>query len=257
MTGLSRSASPLSLPAPPGCFVTGTDTGVGKTAVMAALAVCLRRRGVSVGVMKPVETGYGASSVGPSDAERLRACLAGDDPDAFMSPYQFAAPLAPLAAARHVGAVISLDRIAEAYGRLAARYRSVLVEGAGGLLVPLTDREDMRDLIERLALPVVLVGRCGLGGVNHALLTLEALQQRKISVLALVLNRLVPHQAASDEDLQMASTVELLKERSGVPVIGPLPYLASLTEKGTAGVSELAHDLGIETLADLICRNGS
>jgi len=253
MTGLPRSASPLSSG---GCFVTGTDTGVGKTVVTAALAVCLRRRGVSVGGMKPVETGCGAGSAGPSDAERLRACLAGDDLGAFLSPYQFAAPLAPLAAARQVGAVISLDRIVEAYGRLAARYRSVLVEGAGGLCVPLTDREDMRDLIERLALPVVLVGRCALGGVNHVLLTLEALQTRKIPVLALVLNRPVPHQAASEEELQMVSTVGLLKERSGVPVIGPLPYLVSLAGGGDAGVSELSRDPGIETLAGLISRDG-
>ncbi len=253
MTGLPRSASPLSSG---GCFVTGTDTGVGKTVVTAALAVCLRRRGVSVGVMKPVETGCGAGSAGPSDAERLRACLAGDDPGAFLSLYQFAAPLAPLAAARQAGAVISLDRIVEAYGRLAARYRSVLVEGAGGLCVPLTDREDMRDLIERLALPVVLVGRCAIGGVNHALLTLEALQTRKLPLLALVLNRPAPHQAASEEELQMASTVGLLKERSGVPVIGPLPYLASLAGGGYAGVSELARDPGIETLADLVSRDG-
>lgn len=253
MTSLLRSASPLS---PGGCFVTGTDTGVGKTVVTAALALCLRRRGVSVGVMKPVETGCGAGSAGPSDAERLRACLAGDDPGAFLSPYQFAAPLAPLAAARQAGAVISLDRIVQAYGRLTARYRSVLVEGAGGLCVPLTDREDMRDLIERLALPVVLVGRCALGGVNHALLTLEALQTRKIPLLALVLNRPVPHQAASEEELQMASTVGLLKERSGVPVIGPLPYLANLAGGGDAGVSELSRDSSIETLAGLISRDG-
>lgn len=253
MTGLPRGMSSLSSG---GCFVTGTDTGVGKTAVTAALAVCLRRRGLSVGVMKPVETGCGVGSTGPSDAERLRACLAGDDPDAFLSPYRFAAPLAPLAAARQVGAVISLDRIVEVHGQLVARYRSVLVEGAGGLRVPLTDREDMRDLIERLALPVVLVGRCALGGVNHALLTLEALQQRKIPVMALVLNRLVPYQAASEEDLQTASTVGLLKERSDIPVIGPLPYLASLAGGGDAGVSELSCDPAIGMLADLISRDG-
>ncbi len=253
MTDLPRSAAPLS---PPGCFVAGTDTGVGKTVVTAALAVCLRRRGVSVGVMKPVETGCGASFAGPSDAERLRACLADDDPGAVLSPYQFPAPLAPLAAARQVGAVISLDRIVDAYGRLAARHRSVLVEGAGGLLVPLTDHEDMRDLIARLALPVVLVGRCALGGVNHALLTLEALRTRKIPVLALVLNRPVLHRAASNDDLQLTSTVDLLKERSGVPVIGPLPYLASLAEGGQAGVSELSRDPGIGTLADLVSRDG-
>ncbi|TAJ07149.1 MAG: dethiobiotin synthase [Nitrospirae bacterium] len=253
MTGLPRSASPLSSGS---CFVTGTDTGVGKTVVTAALVVCLKRRGLSVGVLKPVETGYEAGSAGPSDAERFLTCLAGDDPGAFLSLYQFSAPIAPLAAARQVGAVISLDRIVEAYGRLAARYRAVLIEGAGGLCVPLTDREDMRDLIERLALPVVLVGRCALGGVNHALLTLEALRARKIPVLALVLNQQIPYQAALDEDLQAASTVALLKERSGVPVIGPLPYLAGLAGGGDVGVSELSRDPGIETLADLVSRDG-
>lgn len=239
-----------------GCFVTGTDTGVGKTVVTAALAVCLKRRGASVGVMKPVETGRGAGLAGPSDAERLRASVGVDDADQFLNPYRFEAPLAPLAAARQAGSAISVDRILDAYGRLAARYRSVLVEGAGGLLVPLTDHEDMRDLIERLALPTVLVGRSGLGGINQALLTIEALRARKIPLLALVLNRQSPHGTTSDERLQMASTVALLRERSGVSVIGPLPYVASLAGGAYRGVSELAGDPGIEALANLVSRDG-
>jgi Dethiobiotin synthetase len=103
-------------------------------------------------------------------------------------------------------------------------------------------------------LPVVLVGRCALGGVNHALLTIEALRARGIPLLALVLNRQAPYQAASDEAVQLASTVELLKERSGVPVIGPLPYLDSLAVMESEGVSELSRDPGIEALADLLNR---
>ncbi|MDE3035950.1 MAG: dethiobiotin synthase, partial [Nitrospirota bacterium] len=177
-----------------------------------------------------------------------------DAPMDLLSPYRFAAPLAPLAAARQAGVVVSVDRIVQAYRRLAARYPAILVEGAGGLLVPLTDRDDVRDLIERLALPVVLVGRCALGGVNHALLTIEALRARGIPLLALVLNRQAPYRAASDEAVQLASTVELLKERNGVPVIGPLPYLDSLTVMEREGVSELSRDPGIEALSDLLNR---
>lgn len=251
MTGLPSSSPPRS---PRGCFVTGTDTGVGKTVVTAALAVCLRRRGLSVGVMKPVETGCGVGLPGRSDADRLRAGAECDAPMDLLSPYRFAAPLAPLAAARQAGVVVSVDRIVQAYRRLADRYPAILVEGAGGLLVPLTDREDVRDLIERLALPVVLVGRCALGGVNHALLTIEALRARGIPLLALVLNRQAPYQVASDEEVQLASTVELLKERSGVPVIGPLPYLDSLAVMESEGVSDLSRDPGIEALADLLNR---
>ncbi|MFM8550855.1 MAG: dethiobiotin synthase [Nitrospiraceae bacterium] len=245
-----------SVPQARGCFVTGTDTGVGKTVVTAALALRLKQRGLSVGVMKPIETGWRPGQAEPSDTDRLRASAAVEDATQLLNPYRFPDPLAPLAAARQAGTVISLERILGAYGQLAARHQYMLVEGAGGLRVPLTEQEDMRDLIEQLALPVVVVGRCSLGGINHALLTLEVLQAQNIPLVALVLNQHMPLQEGPGLVLQQEATVELLKERSGIPVIGPLPYHAMLAEDWSAGLSRLAGGAGMLALADLISRDG-
>jgi len=242
---------------PRGCFVTGTDTGVGKTLVTAALAACLKQRGCAVGVMKPIETGWRPNEADKSDAARLRVAAALDDPLDLLSPYRFPAPLAPLSAARSAGTVISLEKIIEAYGQLAVRHHYLLVEGVGGLCVPLTDRADVQDLIERLALPVLVVGRCALGGVNHALLTLAALRARKISVLALVLNQQAPLQEGEDERAQRDSTMRLLRERSELPVVGPLPYQPIVAQDWNVGVSRLASDPAIEKLAALITRDVS
>ena len=151
-----------------GCFITGTDTGVGKTLVTAALAACLAQRGLSVGVMKPVETGYGGEGASGSDAARLYAAAGMTDPVEAMSPYRFPDPLAPLDAARRTGTIIRVDRILAAFRVLAARHSLMLVEGAGGVRVPLSDKADMRDLIERLGLPVVVVGRTAIGKIGRA-----------------------------------------------------------------------------------------
>ena len=128
----------------------------------------------------------------------------------------------------------------------------MLVEGVGGLCVPLTDREDLRDLVVRIGLPVVIVGRAAIGGVNQALLTVEALKSRSIPIMALVLNQACPAGKGPDAPAQRDSTVQLVKERSGVPVVGPLPYEAAFVEDWEAGLSKLALDHGIDALADLL-----
>lgn len=233
-----------------GCFITGTDTGVGKTAVTAALAVALSRRGIDVGVMKPVETGC---VDGPgSDAARLLAAAGAHDPPDLASPCRFPFPLAPLAAARRAGSAVDLDLIVQASDALAQRHAFLLVEGVGGLLVPLTPEADVRDLMRRLGLPVLLVGRAGLGGVNHALLTLEALRAARLTVHALLLNR--PARPPADEWAreQEQSTRQLLGERSGVPVLGPLPYTKDFELGWEKGVATLAGDVAIQQAATLI-----
>lgn len=239
-----------------GCFVVGTDTGVGKTVVTAALATCLTRRGLSTGVMKPVETGLEGGWPGTSDAERLQSAALAEDDAELIAPYRLPLPLAPLDAARQAGLVIRPERIVKAWRRLAGRYPYVLVEGAGGLLVPLTDKEDMADLLQMIALPAVVVGRSALGGVNQALLTLEALRSRRIPVLALLLNDCCPVKGPSDE-AQRKSTADLLRERAGagLPLLGPLPYDAALEQDWPAALRRLSGDPAIEALADLIGGN--
>jgi dethiobiotin synthetase len=248
----SRKNAPAEAGAVRGCFITGTDTGVGKTVVTAALAACLAQRGLKVGVMKPIETGVPAGASLLSDAERLRDAAGVDDPVDLLAPYRFNAPLAPLAAARQAGVSIKLDHIVSSFLTLAARHPFMLVEGLGGVLVPIAARADVRDLIIELNLPVLVVGRASLGGVNHALLTIEALQHRKIPILGIVLNRPVRPLDNSESFAQEASTIGLLQERSGTFVTGPLPYEGDIDRAWETGLKRMTGDPAIQALADLL-----
>lgn len=232
-----------------GIFITGTDTAVGKTLVTAALAVSLQKRGFDIGVMKPVETGVLQGR--PSDAVRLARAAQVSDALDLVRPYAFRLPVAPFDAARAERRTIKLSTIVRAYHQLHARHDLLLVEGAGGVHVPITPTMDVLDLIEKLKAPVVVVGRAGLGGVNHAMLTLNALRARAIPILALVLNRTVPARSAMARR-QERSTVELLRECAGVPVIGPLPYRAGLDAKFERAVETMAANSEVRKLTKLL-----
>jgi dethiobiotin synthetase len=164
----------------------------------------------------------------------------------LISPYRFFLPVAPLAAARAAGITIEIDHIATACRDLARDCDFVVVEGVGGLMVPLSEKMDVRDLIASLGLPTLVVGRAALGGVNHALLTIEALRQRAIPIIGIVLNQLV----TKLNHEQTRSTVELIRERSGVPVFGPLPYESECRLDWMTGVRTIAGDPTIRLLAE-------
>jgi dethiobiotin synthetase len=204
-----------------GLFITGTDTGVGKTVVSCALARGLRAAGVDVGVMKPVETGVPTS--GPEDARALiRAANVRDELD-LVCPIQYAMPAAPEAAAAAEGSEIgesSSDRISDAFSALSDRHEFMLVEGAGGILVPFDEKTTMADIVERLELPVLIVARASLGTINHTLLTLEACDTRGLNVLGVVLSHATG--ALSEADSQ---NLEVLKRALGVRLLGEvLPH---------------------------------
>ena len=234
-----------------GIFITGTDTGVGKTVVSAALAIGIQRQGQHVGVMKPIETGISASNGMSSDAARLRNLIASEIPIEEISPYRFTLPLAPLAAAQAERQVIDPDTIRKAYRLLADQSDYMIVEGAGGVFVPITPQIDVADLIRRLRLPVVIVGRSGLGGINHARLTIEALCRRNIRIVALVLNRTVPVRTKTAR-IQEQATIDLLKRTAGVPVLGPLPYQSSITQRFEHTVTRMARSETIKNLTQLV-----
>jgi dethiobiotin synthetase len=234
-----------------GLFVTGTDTGVGKTVVSAALARRLRQMHCSVGVMKPVETGVTFDSTDATDAGRLMAAAeAGDELD-LVSPYRFRSPLAPHTAARVENRCIEPSEILWRYSRLVSKHSCVLVEGAGGVLVPMGEDWSVRDLIIRLDCTVLLVGRAGLGGVNHALLTLECLGRAGVTVTALVLNEPAASTTVVEQD-QVASTVALLRANAGVPLFGPLPFDAGLATDWSATIDRIARSRHIMDLADVV-----
>lgn len=236
-----------------GYFITGTDTGVGKTVVTASLARCLAQRGLSVGVMKPVETGQPNGDPAASDMERIRAASGALDPIEVVSPYRFPHPLAPLAAARLAGVAINPDHLRGCLETLARGHSVMLVEGIGGVLVPLTEDCYARDLIVRFNLPCLVVGRASLGGINHALLTVEALRHHRVQMVGIVLNS--PVEPVRDST-QVESTVELVRELSRIPVFGPLPHQPQLCQAWETGIARLAQDPTIIELAGLLTGGG-
>ena len=173
-----------------GLFVTGTDTGVGKTEVAAALVAGWRARGLDVGAMKPAQSGVEDGLA--TDADRLREAAGGTDPAGLVCPYSLPAPLAPAVAARLAGVEISFAHVLACAAELALRHAALVVEGAGGLLVPLTESHTFADLAVALGMPVLVVARAGLGTVNHTALTCEALRSRGLAIAGVVLNRTSP-----------------------------------------------------------------
>lgn len=239
-----------------GCFVTGTDTAVGKTVVMAALAMYLRTCQVSVGVMKPIETGVDSDSPHMSDAGVLQTIAHVNDPLSVICPYAFPDPLAPLSAARRQGISITMDSIRRAYHLLSDRYPCMLVEGVGGVMVPVGVNMFLLDLIAMCRLPVVVVGRAALGGINHLLLTVDRLQREGVPVLAVVLNQIEEVSSSSILEQQMESTIELAAELSSVPVLGPLlPVQGALNTHSS--LEPLARGEVIRDLGGLVMAFGS
>jgi len=170
----------------PGFFVTGTDTGVGKTVVACALARGLRRRGLDVGVMKPVETGVGSD--GPLDARALQAAAGCGDTLGEICPVALPLAAAPSVAAAEAGICIEPSWLCEKFKALAARHAWMIVEGAGGLLVPLSSAATMADLAAALGLPLVVVARGRLGTINHTRLTLEAARVRGLPLAGVIVS---------------------------------------------------------------------
>jgi dethiobiotin synthetase len=237
-----------------GVFITGTDTGVGKTLVTAALALHLKKRGLAVGVMKPIETGVLSAKAAQSDAARLRSIIESEETLGAICPYSFELPVAPLAAAQAEGQTINPDTIKKVYRLLSGRYDCMVVEGIGGVHVPVTHSSDVTDLIKQLRLSVVVVGRSGLGGINHALLTIEALRRKRITIVALVLNR--THSVRSGlSRIQERTTLEIVRKQAGVPVLGPLPYEPGMPGRFRPAVIHVARSAAIKKLAQLVSRS--
>lgn len=188
-----------------GIFVTGTDTGVGKTYVSCLLARALSS-GRRVAVFKPYLTGSRADARALLGAARSGQSL--DD----INPYFFKNPLAPLVAARLEKKRISVGKTLAAFKKIRSLADFIIVEGAGGLFVPIKDNFNMMDLMKALGLPVVLVSRAGLGAINHTLLSVEALDKRKIKLSAVALN------GYTGRDLAQKTNPAVIKKYVRVPV---------------------------------------
>jgi len=184
-----------------GIFITGTDTGVGKTIVAAALLRALTEAGHRAVGMKPVAAGMAAGDAVNADVRMLAAAGNVAAPLADVNPFSFAPPIAPHLAALAAGVAIDLDLIAAAYARLASVADAIVVEGAGGVLVPLGRGTDMLDIPARLGLPVLLVVGIRLGCLNHALLSALAISARGLSLAGWVANRIDPAMGEADANV--------------------------------------------------------
>jgi dethiobiotin synthetase len=232
-----------------GFFVAGTDTGVGKTEVARALLSLLR----GAVPLKPVETGCEPEH--PDDALALIEASRGNFDLERVCPYRFRLPAAPLVAAEAERTVVSIQRIEQLV--TAAAPSPVVVEAAGGLLVPLArevaaltleqadpaERSPAEalvtnlDLAERLGLPVVLVGRAGLGTLNHCALSADALDRRGIEIAAIVLNRVAP-----EDDPTVATNRRMVEELTATRVLGPTPFVSDRAAR-TAAIARVVSPL--------------
>jgi dethiobiotin synthetase len=210
----------------PRYFVTGTDTAVGKTEVAAALLSLMADAGLAPGALKPYESGC-VDVERPADALALRAAARSEDALGKISLHRFRARLAPGIAAERLGLNPSWTETLKAFR--AFQGRALVVEGAGGLLVPLDRRHQVIDLVAATRLPVILVARAGLGTLNHTGLSLEALRARRLRVRAVVL----VHVSAA-RDASVRDNARWLERRDGVEVLGPVPFLSDAVERRAA-----------------------
>lgn len=207
----------------PHCFVTGTDTAVGKTLVTSAMLSSLAASGLRAVGMKPVAAGLDLidGTWRNEDVEQLRAAGNVDAPLPLRCPCLLRAPMSPHLAAQEEGVRIALQPLRSAYEQLARQADVVIVEGAGGFRVPLAEDLDGADLAVALGLPVILVVGLRLGCLNHALLTAEAIRARGLVLAGWVGSTIDPHMLA------LQANIDTLRERLGAPLLGVLPHLPS------------------------------
>jgi len=197
-------------------FVTGTDTGVGKTVVACGLARCAREMGIDVGIMKPVATGGKPSE----DVELLLKAAGCDDDYDLVNPICFPEPLAPTVAARRAGKRLNLTAVWRGFEALRGKHQLLIVEGIGGILVPLKKDFFVADMAARMNCPILIVARTGLGTINHTLLTIEAARRRGLRIKGVILNEAERGGWGVPERTNAAE----IEKYAGVRVLGVMRY---------------------------------
>jgi len=224
-----------------GVLVIGTDTDVGKTVLSAALVLGLRDAGIPAGYLKPLASECAPTPDGPVSPDvALVHGLAGlPEAPASLNPVCLDAPLAPLAAARLQGVDLDLATPLAACGEFLATHDYSVIEGVGGLLVPIAPGITFLELSQALALPVLVAARPGLGTINHTLLTIQALRSRGLKVCGFAFSAGSP---LPEDDPSLASNHEMIVEFSGAPFLGALPYLGPQEELTTEALTRAALD---------------
>ncbi|MEK9628318.1 MAG: dethiobiotin synthase [Nitrospinota bacterium] len=212
-----------------GFFITGTDTDVGKTVVTACLATLFKNNGMDVGVMKSIETGVDpeCSSAANSDAKFLMEISETSDAEGEVCPYRLKTPASPYQAGQFAGIQIQPNSILEKFKILQSRHEIMLVEGVGGLLVPITHQYTVADLALETGLPLIIVSRFQIGTLNHTLLTINAAKQNGLNIKGVVLNHQNSEELTEVEEQQG----KLIEELSGVPILGACPFIEDVSKE--------------------------
>ena len=207
-----------------GLFITGTDTGVGKTFVTAGILRSLNAMGYRSCPMKPVETGCSMRGgvLVPADAIKLLEASGLSEPIDTVNPYRFRHALAPSVAAEKDNAVISKRKIISVYNKLRKKYDFTVVEGAGGLMVPLYKKYLFMDLIKEMDIPLIIVARPGLGTINHTLLTLKAARDEGIIVIGVIID----HSKKAVKDASVISNPHMISSIGKADILGEVPFAA-------------------------------
>lgn len=202
-----------------GIFITGTDTGVGKTVISAGIALLLRSKGINVGIMKPIQSG------GRWDTDFLIKASGVKDEIELVNPCYFKKPLAPLTASEIEGVQIDITAIKNAFDELCKRHDIVIVEGIGGLLVPLTEDYFVSTLVSELNIPIIVVSHSGLGAINHTMLTINHAKEMGIDIIGIIFNETKKKR----KGLAEKTNPSVIEKLSGAPVLGNLPYVSSVS----------------------------
>ena len=210
------------LPKNKGIFVTGTDTGIGKTVVSGVLVKHLKSKGYSVGVMKPVASGARRvkGKLVSDDAVYLKKISKSDDSLDLINPILLKEPLAPLVAARIEKRKIDLEKIYSSYKVLSRKYDYVVVEGVGGLLVPITRKINVADIAKRMKLPIVIVSRPGIGTINHTLMTIDCARRYGLRIEGVIFNYI----KKLKKDKAIETNPSILKEIGKVKILGTVSF---------------------------------
>ncbi|MDY6862853.1 MAG: dethiobiotin synthase [Thermodesulfobacteriota bacterium] len=203
-------------------FVIGTDTGVGKTVVTGSIAAYLCNKGLKVGVMKPAESGCSIEDGKPVPEDtiylkKMSGCSLSID---TINPYRFVLPLAPGIAAEMEGKEIKEEEIIQKFRIIKKEHDVTLVEGAGGLYVPIYENKLNSHLVLKLSLPVIIVSRGNLGTINHTLLTVKQAQYLRMKICGVIINYTGPVESVAER-----TNPEVLKKYLNVPLLGVFPYI--------------------------------
>jgi dethiobiotin synthetase len=211
----------LDLPKKKGLFITGTDTGVGKTLVAGAIARLLTNEGLQVGIYKPIASGCGHVLGGlvSADAEFLAMCTNHADPVTIINPVSYETPAAPVFCEQRESRAVDFEAIASIYRSMCQRKDVVIVEGIGGVRVPVSEGVDVLDLMRQFALPAVVVARPNLGTINHTLLTVDAIRAVGLNVAGIVINGFSAATAGAAEE----SVAEILRKWAKAPILAVVP----------------------------------